>query len=82
MQYIIKWQYAEKIIHIQKKKMILQCLQENLKLKVLVMSKNQLEYASAIGRAIDKKKEDVILVLHNIDGPGLRFVHFHDLLVK
>ncbi|VDO43331.1 unnamed protein product [Onchocerca flexuosa] len=36
------------------------------------MSKNQLEHASAVGRAIDKRKEDVVLVLHNIDGPGLR----------
>ncbi|MCP9261321.1 hypothetical protein DINM_004696 [Dirofilaria immitis] len=45
---------------------------KNLSLQVVVMSKNQLEYASAIGRAIDKKKEDVVLVLHNIDGPGLR----------
>ncbi|KAM3719812.1 Origin recognition complex subunit [Dirofilaria immitis] len=51
---------------------IFQCLEKNLSLQVVVMSKNQLEYASAIGRAIDKKKEDVVLVLHNIDGPGLR----------
>uniref|UniRef100_A0A0R3S4B7 Origin recognition complex subunit 2 n=1 Tax=Elaeophora elaphi TaxID=1147741 RepID=A0A0R3S4B7_9BILA len=51
---------------------IFQCLEENLSLKVVVMSKNQLEYARAIGHAIDKRKEDVVLVLHNIDGPGLR----------
>ncbi|VDM19298.1 unnamed protein product [Wuchereria bancrofti] len=51
---------------------IFQCLEKNLSLKVVVMSKNQLEYASAIGRAIDNTNEDVILVLHNIDGPGLR----------
>uniref|UniRef100_A0A915PTD6 Origin recognition complex subunit 2 n=1 Tax=Setaria digitata TaxID=48799 RepID=A0A915PTD6_9BILA len=51
---------------------IFQCLEKNLSLKVVVMSKNQLEYASAVGRAIDSRKEDVVLVLHNIDGPGLR----------
>ncbi|CAG9533152.1 unnamed protein product [Cercopithifilaria johnstoni] len=53
-------------------RIIFQCLEENLSLKVIVMSKNQLEYASAVGRAIDNRKEDVVLVLHNIDGPGLR----------
>ncbi|KAL3994180.1 Origin recognition complex subunit 2 family protein [Acanthocheilonema viteae] len=51
---------------------IFQCLEENLSLKVVVMSKNQLEYARAVGHAIDSKKEDVVLVLNNIDGPGLR----------
>ncbi|VDK66834.1 unnamed protein product [Onchocerca ochengi] len=51
---------------------IFQCLEKNLSLKVVVMSKNQLEYANAVGCAIDKRKEDVVLVLHNIDGPGLR----------
>ncbi|VDK86971.1 unnamed protein product [Litomosoides sigmodontis] len=51
---------------------IFQCLEENLSLKVVVTSKNQLEYAKAIGRAIDNRKEDIVLVLHNIDGPGLR----------
>ncbi|EFO27051.1 origin recognition complex subunit 2 family protein [Loa loa] len=51
---------------------IFQCLEKNLSLKVVIMSKNQLEYANAVGRAIDNRNEDVVLVLHNIDGPGLR----------
>lgn len=51
---------------------IFQCLEKNLSLKVVVTTKNQLEYANAIGRAIDNRNEDVVLVLHNIDGPGLR----------
>lgn len=60
---------------------ILQCLEKHLSLKVRVRSKNQLEYASAIGRAIDSRKEDVVLVLHNIDGPGLRFVYVRKFLI-
>lgn len=52
-------------------KAIFQFLETNLSLKV-TSGKSQMEYASAIGRAIDRKKEDVVVVLNNIDGPGLR----------
>ncbi|VDN01364.1 unnamed protein product [Thelazia callipaeda] len=50
---------------------IFKYLEKNLSLEV-VQHNNHLEYADAIGSAIDSKREDVVLVLHNIDGPGLR----------
>ncbi|VDM39230.1 unnamed protein product [Toxocara canis] len=48
------------------------CLETNLNLKNRSKSGTTLEWASNVAAAIEKRNEDVVLVINNIDGPDMR----------
>uniref|UniRef100_A0A915CKE6 Origin recognition complex subunit 2 n=1 Tax=Parascaris univalens TaxID=6257 RepID=A0A915CKE6_PARUN len=51
---------------------ILQCLETKLNIKSRVKCANTIEWARDIASTIEKRNEDIILVINNIDGPGMR----------
>uniref|UniRef100_A0A0M3I2Q5 Origin recognition complex subunit 2 n=1 Tax=Ascaris lumbricoides TaxID=6252 RepID=A0A0M3I2Q5_ASCLU len=53
-------------------RIILQCLETKLNIKNRIKCGNTIEWAANIASTIEKRNEDIILVINNIDGPGMR----------
>lgn len=51
---------------------ILQSLESAFSLKCVVNDRNPVAYAMAVASSLEKNAEDIIMVINNIDGPGLR----------
>lgn len=51
-----------------------QCLETKLNIKNRIKCGNTIEWAANIASTIEKRNEDIILVINNIDGPGMRLV--------